>query len=151
MRRTLASLLTACGMTAAALTFAPAAHAAGNYGCSGSLIDSYEVGNQGSNWGTTYLYYDASSGENCAVTVKSDLGYKGTASLTRVQLERCSSSTPHVCGDTDASVEDSGQYAYYAGPITLNAAGKCINIATEIWDPTQVEVAATSRTAVHCG
>ncbi|EST27189.1 hypothetical protein N566_23440 [Streptomycetaceae bacterium MP113-05] len=148
-------------MAAAALTFAPAANAAdqvpaasaaaGNHGCSGSLIDSYPVLDQGSTWGTTYLYYDASTGDNCAVAVKSSGGYKGTASLTRVQLERCESSTPGTCGDTDASIEDAGQYSYYAGPVVLNAAGRCLNISAEIWDPTQVEVARIDYTAVHCG
>ncbi len=161
MRRTLASILTACGMAAAAVAFAPAAsaadlaspsaNAAENYGCVGSLIDSYPIGNQGSIWGTTYLYYDASTGDNCAAAVKSSGGWKGTATLTRVQMERCASSTPGTCGDTDASIEDSGQYAYYAGPVTLNAGGKCINITAEIWDPSRTEVARVTHTAVHCG
>ena len=49
---------------------APSASAAG-YGCSGSQIDTYPVKTSGgTTYSNIYLYYDSSTGENCASNVR---------------------------------------------------------------------------------
>jgi len=145
----LLALVSAVGLTIVA---APAANAAG-YGCSGSLIDSYPVVNYGSTWGHVYLYYSSSTGKNCAVTVKNSNGYEGTATDTAIFLDRCTGTTPGHCGSISKSVDDQGYYSYYAGPVSLYAAGHCIQIIGSIWGPshTNDEHGVVTKVGVHCG
>lgn len=151
MRRLVSVLAATFAMAAATLAVAPAASAAGSYGCSGSLIDSYPIQHASSTWGTAYLYYDSSTGNNCAAAVKNSNGYRGTDTLTTVYMQRCSSTTPGTCGSIEASDNDSGQYSYYAGPAVVYAAGHCVQVTASIWDPSHSDVATTVQNGVHCG
>ncbi|MEU7026550.1 hypothetical protein AB0A60_07615 [Streptomyces sp. NPDC046275] len=131
--------------------FAAPAASAGGYGCNGSLIDTYSIKNGSTVWGSTYLYYDSATGNNCAVAVKNSTGYAGTSSFTSVYLQRCNSSTPGYCGGIAASVDDSQNYTQYAGPVSLYAAGKCLQVQASIWNPAHTVVATQVATGVHCG
>jgi len=81
--------------------------------------------------GTVYLLYK--DGTNCVVTIKATS--IGTASATSAFLE--------VEGATRTT--DSGSFAYYAGPVTKSAAGKCVK-----WGGSVGSNAYTSPFE-HCG
>lgn len=64
--------------------------------------------------GVTYQLYSGSSGSSCVVTMKTD--HLGTATPVSATLE--------ALGMTPVS--DSGPATYYAGPVILQANGKCV-------------------------
>ncbi|MEO3810500.1 hypothetical protein ABGB17_15990 [Sphaerisporangium sp. B11E5] len=64
--------------------------------------------------GVTYQFYDAATGANCVVTMKTS--NIGTATPVSATLE--------VQGQ--APVTDKGSFSYYAGPVILTAKGKCV-------------------------
>jgi hypothetical protein len=67
--------------------------------------------------GTAYQLYNASTGNNCAVTMKSaDVG-KATQVSATLEVQGGASST------------DRGNYEYYAGPVILAGKGKCVRIS----------------------
>lgn len=67
--------------------------------------------------GVTYQLWNNSTGQNCAVTMKTaDIGLSTHVSVT---LE--------VQGG--GSQSDSGSFEYYAGPVKLSAAGKCVRVS----------------------
>ncbi|MFK4041090.1 N-acetylmuramoyl-L-alanine amidase [Nonomuraea wenchangensis] len=74
------------------------------------VIDSAALGTAG----TAYLLYNSGDGYNCVATLKKTS--LGTATATSAYLE--------VQGK--ARVTDSGNFAYYAGPVRAAAAGKCV-------------------------
>ncbi|MEV5894399.1 N-acetylmuramoyl-L-alanine amidase [Nonomuraea fuscirosea] len=74
------------------------------------VIDSAALGSAG----TVYLLYNSGNGYNCVATIKKTS--IGTASATSAYLE--------VKGK--ARVTDSGDFAYYAGPVRASAAGQCV-------------------------
>ena len=74
-----------------------------------SVIDS-----QALTGGTVYLLYNSGTGYNCVTTLKSVS--LGTASPVSAHLQ--------VQGGTLAS--DSGNFAYYAGPVSRAAGAKCV-------------------------
>ncbi|MFC8392220.1 hypothetical protein [Streptomyces sp. NPDC057238] len=149
-KRTAASgLVVAMATVGATLIAAPTASAAG-YGCSGSLISTYPVkDNSGVSRGNVYLYYNSSTGYNCAATVKNSAGAYGTPTLTNVTLDRCKAGTSGSSCYSEKKVTDEGLYSYYAGPVSLSASDRCISIYGLIlgsWGTAQV-----SRSGVHCG
>jgi hypothetical protein len=119
------TLTTLVGM----LALAPAASAA-DYGCTGSRIDTYPLNHGGSNFGKIFLYYDSSSGTNCAVTVSSKA--PGIRKHMLVQIERCRETVYTGNCDVVARVKDEGNYESYAGPRSLSAAGHCIRVTGAI-------------------
>ncbi|WP_336207437.1 N-acetylmuramoyl-L-alanine amidase [Nonomuraea sp. LPB2021202275-12-8] len=74
------------------------------------VIDSAALGTSG----TVYLLYNSGNGNNCVATLKKTS--LGTATATSAYLE--------VQGS--ARKTDSGNFAYYAGPVTAAAPGKCV-------------------------
>ncbi|GAA2678658.1 hypothetical protein GCM10010412_062030 [Nonomuraea recticatena] len=74
------------------------------------VIDSAALGTAG----TVYLLYNSANGYNCVATIKKTS--LGTATATSAYLE--------VQGRT--RVTDSGNFAYYAGPVRASAADKCV-------------------------
>ncbi|MEU3986735.1 spore-associated protein A [Streptomyces sp. NPDC026672] len=144
-KKVLATLASTISILGLAIVGAPAASAAtaGAYGCSGTEIDTYPVkalDGTGSTWGTVHLYYNASTGSNCAVTVKSV--YVGTPSFTAIYLN-----------SSDGAVhdDDAGNYSYYAGPVSIHAPGRCISINGVVWNPAHTELAQQVAVGVHCG
>jgi hypothetical protein len=64
--------------------------------------------------GAIYQLYNTSTGENCVVTIKTaDVG-KATPVSATLEVQGGVSKT------------DSGSYEYYAGPVKLQAKGKCV-------------------------
>ncbi|MFI6600780.1 M23 family metallopeptidase [Nonomuraea sp. NPDC050536] len=74
------------------------------------VIDSAALGSDGA----VYLLYNSGNGNNCVTTLKSKS--LGTATATTAYLEPQGGSR----------VTDSGNFGYYAGPVYVNAPGKCV-------------------------
>lgn len=139
-------------------TLSPAANAATTaaYGCSGSQVDTYPVKTSGGSvWGNIYLYYDSSTGKNCAVNVATSAGYYGTPTVKTMDIWRCvAGSTAGTPCQTDAVSQDpttSVLYSEYAGPVSLSAAGRCIELAASEWSPDGSTIAQANINATHCG
>ncbi|MBE3008808.1 serine/threonine protein kinase [Microbispora sp. NEAU-D428] len=70
--------------------------------------------------GTVYQLYNAGTGENCVVTIKTaDVG-KATPVSATLEVQGGGSKT------------DSGSYEYYAGPVKLQAKGKCVRYSGRV-------------------
>ena len=134
VRRTFA-LVAAAGIGAASLigTASPAAAAAEYNGACGdgyAVINSYDLS---SDRGTIFLTYNDSNGHNCVTTVRT---VAGTTTLVEAMIR--------VSGGSDWII-DSDDYTTYAGPVYVEAAGKCID-----WGGT---IGTETRTFSneHCG
>lgn len=138
------------------LVSAPAASAAG-YGCSGSLIAQKSIRTtENVQFGVLNVYYDSSTGVNCAAAVKYAAGGAGTPSQTSVSIYRCvAGSAPGSSCYTDDSDSDSGSFSSYAGPASVYAAGRCIRLYASIWHPTNGWIGTywggNANKAEHCG
>ncbi|WP_157877421.1 spore-associated protein A [Streptomyces odonnellii] len=144
-KRVIATIAAAVSIGGFTVAVAPGASAApaGAYGCAGSEIDTYAVKTSGgATWGTIHLYYDSSTGLNCAVNVKTSAGYAGTPSITWVALARSSD------GKSDL---DSGNFSSYAGPVTISAPGQCITVSGVVRNPADTVEASVVAKNVHCG
>lgn len=123
------------------LIAAPAASATSSGGsCVGQLISSSNVvEDQGNSVGTVlgYLnvYWDSSTGQNCAVlnSASSDWGQTKWMSVDLYEA-----------GNPYNDQSDNNYYKYYAGPVSVPGAGRCIyadanisletpNVATSGW------------------
>ncbi|MEU6407443.1 serine/threonine protein kinase [Microbispora sp. NPDC046933] len=83
--------------------------------------------------GTTYQLYNSSTGENCVVTLKTaDVG-KATPVSATLEVQGGGSKT------------DSGNFQYYAGPVKLQAKGKCVRYSGSVGS------AGTSAGWANCG
>ncbi|WP_185949514.1 serine/threonine-protein kinase [Microbispora sp. KK1-11] len=70
--------------------------------------------------GTAYQLYNPGTGENCVVTIKTaDVG-KATPVSATLEVQGGGSRT------------DSGNYEYYAGPVKLQAKGKCVRYSGRV-------------------
>ncbi|MGI5486663.1 hypothetical protein [Microtetraspora malaysiensis] len=94
----------------------------------------------GEQLGVTYVLYNRRNGKNCAVTIKTK--YVGKPSYTYVGL--------NVENGTDA-----GQGAWfkrYAGPIYVNARGKCVRYSGKVSSPNGKKTAFGGRDKFdNCG
>ncbi|GAA0655348.1 hypothetical protein GCM10009548_22270 [Streptomyces malaysiensis subsp. malaysiensis] len=163
IRRATAVLATFAATTALSFTAAPAATAAdataadasvAEYGCSGSLIDTYPVRTSaGTTYGQIRLYYNSSTRRNCAVTLKNATGGYGTSSYASVTLYRCSTSKPGAqCDWRDETWDDDyGNFLYYAGPVSISAAGKCIRVFGQVSANRPIATGDSGTGGVHCG
>ncbi|MEW2518640.1 hypothetical protein [Actinacidiphila alni] len=143
------------------LILSPSASAAttGAYGCSGTQIDTYAVKTSGGSvWGTIHLYYDSSTGYNCAVNVATAAGYYGTPSFKAINMTRCVAGTVagQKCVSDGTYRQDpagSTLYSEYAGPVSFSAAGRCINVYGAIVSPDGNTDAYfdNGQKAMHCG
>ena len=150
VRRIFGMLAATIAMLASGLMFAPAASAAG-YGCSGSEIDTYAVKTSGgTQYATIHLYYDSSSGNNCAVTVATAAGGYGTADTTMVNISVCSGTTLTSCVSGEITHKaQAGNFQYYAGPVSVYAANHCILVSGS--RNHNGVVAGNQYGPVHCG
>jgi hypothetical protein len=73
----------------------------------------------------TFLLYNASSGKNCAVTMKRR--FIGTPTTTSVSLK--------VKGKKRPWVVDFGKFKYYAGPVYRKAPGRCVRWGATVSTP----------------
>ncbi|MFC8532656.1 hypothetical protein ACFUJY_01665 [Streptomyces sp. NPDC057249] len=147
----LASLVVVLG---GGIVTAPAASAAG-YGCSGSLIDTYNVNtSSGTKYGEIKLYYStANGGTNCAVTVDTYFG-SSVKKPIRINIIRCeaSASAGSYCAAA-GSMDDWDEYYTYAGPVSVTSmSGRCVRLSGSVTNPNNSTVSANRDTgAVHCG
>ncbi|NUS74545.1 MAG: hypothetical protein HOQ05_14275 [Corynebacteriales bacterium] len=100
----------------------PASYAASKCGSGYSLIHSYnKTDSQGIIWSKSYVFWNGSSKKNCAIVLKwFEWGYN---SDTYIDLSSYNSNGTRYQRDWD-----SGDYAYYAGPVYLYAPGRCVDI-----------------------
>ncbi|WP_406321601.1 hypothetical protein [Streptomyces sp. NBC_01637] len=120
-------------MVASGIFFAAPAHAAG-YGCAGSEIDSYAVrtdSGTGTVYGYVHLYYDSSTGKNCAVNVATSAGGYGVYKPMTIILWECAASDTN-CNNPYEEDYDQGSYSQYAGPVSVTAPGHCVRVAATI-------------------
>ncbi|RPF30872.1 spore-associated protein A [Streptomyces sp. TLI_185] len=102
---------------ASAATTKPTAKAAaaatynGACGSGYTVIDSTPVGNSGK----VFLTWNASTGKNCAVTVRNAVGSRINMRVTLDAL-----------GDSDEPAVDSGTYTSYAGPVYVEGRDSCV-------------------------
>jgi hypothetical protein len=73
----------------------------------------------------TFLLYNGSTGQNCAVTMKRR--YVGTPTTTGVSLK--------VKGKRRPWVVDHDAYKYYAGPVYRTAPGRCVRWGATVTTP----------------
>ena len=108
--------VSAVALVGAAVAVVPAAAQAASYngvcGSSYGVIDAMSV----PGYGTIYLTYSSSTGDNCVVTIRNTPGAK-LPMLADISL----SSSPTWTG------HDSGNYTTYAGPVYVHAPGSCID------------------------
>ncbi|MGV9382237.1 hypothetical protein ACWDRB_40950 [Nonomuraea sp. NPDC003707] len=78
--------------------------------------------------GHVHLLYNASTGEHCVVTGKSD--FVGTPTSTTATLL-----VKNIAFAGPLKYEDSGNFKYYAGPVKANAHGKCVRFQGTISSP----------------
>lgn len=112
MKRTLfgfaASALVAAGIAAGTATTASAATV-----CSGTHLDNWSIPG-----GYIAVYYNSSTGNNCAMT------YTNTPGVS--QRIGVSISLTDVAGSDQT---DDHTYKYYAGPVSVHAPGHCIDFS----------------------
>jgi hypothetical protein len=131
----------------------PVGAASGN--CAGSLVESRNLNVAGEKVGELDVYYDSSTGKNCARMNHAGSTW-GKPLMTRVWIGICSETTPgnktcHYDPNTDAVDKD--VYSYYAGPATTktSARGRCIAASGYLWiDGTRYAV-GTDPWVGHCG
>ncbi|MEV7890748.1 hypothetical protein ACWD3I_42080 [Streptomyces sp. NPDC002817] len=145
MRRILAtSAALALSVTGLSMATAPGAfaatEAAAEYGCPGSLIDTYNSPATGEVWAQLRLYYSsANGGTNCAVLLAKK--YYGDVHYMEVGIS--------ISGSSNTKL-DYGAYKYYAGPVSVTSTnGHCIDVGGGediggLW-------AGRSLKNVHCG
>ncbi|MFB6992271.1 hypothetical protein ACFC0C_24905 [Streptomyces sp. NPDC056178] len=156
----IASVVGGMVLAAGSLFFtSPSAHAAAqaSYGCAGVEIDSYALKYGTVTYGTIHLFYDSSSGKNCAVNVATSAGGYGTPTYKGVWLGRCPAGYKPGASCTDVSdpyVQDPSssatKYSQYAGPVSVSAAGRCIEVGGSITAPNGTNAHHTTY-ATHCG
>lgn len=151
MRRTVALLFTALLAAVGGLVLAPAASASG-YGCSGDEIGQYPITTpSGTNYGTIHIYYDSSTGENCAVAAAGSALSGRSGIYMSVTIFKCAeTSTSPTCTYVSSDV-DHDYYYYYAGPVTMYAPHNCIQVGATIRnDNIAVVATGSSGGAKYC-
>lgn len=151
MLRKATAMLGSLGIAAAILVVGAPTASAGGYGCTGGQIATYPVKYGSTTYGNIYVYYDAATGNNCAVNVATTAGGYGKDKYMEVQITRCSeTSTSSTCHVVTQDYEGYYPFKYYAGPVTVNAAGRCINVSAEIVYGGNT-AKGTNYGADHCG
>ncbi|GAA1292532.1 hypothetical protein Psi02_50010 [Planotetraspora silvatica] len=118
---------------AAGLLVAPATAAnAGAYGCTGTDVGSWPVYDEYGTVGDIHLYYDSSTGWNCAAAVKrTSYVFYGLATHIYITINNSAYDDNHVKNNF---ASDSGMYKYYAGPAKVYGKGMCIWLQAGIAD-----------------
>lgn len=117
-------LAVATAAVASVVIAPPVASYAGGYGCTGTLVGSWTVtGDEGVD-SDIHLYYDSSTGWNCAVNVKrSSYVFYGMATNTYIYMNNSALDDNHTKNNF---ASDSGMYKYYAGPVKVYGKSMCI-------------------------
>ncbi|MCO6010097.1 hypothetical protein NE236_34535 [Actinoallomurus purpureus] len=123
MRRRIAMAATVALASSWAVGAAAPAYATGPCGSGYTRIDVYDISTKsGVKKGSLELYYDSASGKNCALAYGVGSTY-GTTTFKQVKIAR----------STDPLwTPDQGYFKYYAGPVSVSAAGVCIDLEAQI-------------------
>ncbi|MEV0616398.1 hypothetical protein AB0I81_23990 [Nonomuraea sp. NPDC050404] len=132
MIKRILTVITAAAAVSAVAVSAPSAANAAAYGCSGSLVGSWAVPLKDQLNGKTYyrsdikLYYNASSGWNCAALVKRP-GQARYGEKTPLYLEMYNAryAEDNVKNNYD---QDQGRFKYYAGPVKVYGKNLCVSM-----------------------
>ncbi|MGI5160512.1 hypothetical protein [Microbispora sp. CA-102843] len=153
MRRSASTVVVAAALAVGGLVANPAYAISAGYtpeGVCGSgfgqVASSKVKTSSGQVFGKVYLLYNRSTGQNCVVTIKS--AYVGTPTRTSAQLMV---RLPN--GRAAEKIDHLKKYKYYAGPVKMNAKGKCVKYYGTVAD-TRVdgEIASGGRlTWGNCG
>lgn len=147
LRARAAALVTAAlAATGSAVALSPMAYA-GGYGCSGSLIDTYPVKSPVNTLSHVYLYYDSSTGYNCAVNVKTAY-YSQFTFETGIEMYNQTLAEDNVRPGVNVD-DDYGDYKYYAGPVRVKGKGMCISLIADTYY--YDEHARAYYPGQHCG
>ncbi|MEV5754090.1 spore-associated protein A [Actinoallomurus sp. NPDC052308] len=142
MRRKTAALATVVLASSGVVAVAAPAYASGPCGSGYSLIDVYNINTKsGVKRGSLELYYSSASGKNCALAYGVGSTY-GTTTWKVVKIARHSDPLWTV---------NQGNFAYYAGPVYVSAAGQCIDLEAQIDNTTQTDNGYALESNVHCG
>jgi hypothetical protein len=132
---------------------AAGASATGDWGCAGSEVSGspYPVRNSaGTIYSYVHLYWDGSTGKNCAVNVKTGSLY-GPQTDTGLQLTECVEDTPtpqRTCNPLEQPGQDDN-FRYYAGPVSVDGVGHCVVV--QAWtDDTSGNEATLDVGPFHC-
>lgn len=134
-----------------AVATAPQAQAAS--GCSGSLIESRTLKVGKTTVGSMALYYNASTGMNCARTNHGGVTWN-KKTYTLIEIYACKNTTPGRNCVLGKHAIDSGNYSKYAGPVSVYGKGKCIAVHANIWwkgDATVYSGGYPALFTTHCG
>jgi hypothetical protein len=94
--------------------------------CGGDLIYRSKAFYNGAAVGELVVYYNASNGNNCARFNHLGAAY-GVTAHTYVALFKCSTTNPgNGCGSALDGQSDEGNFAYYAGPVRVQAPHNCV-------------------------
>ncbi|ADD42778.1 M23 family metallopeptidase [Stackebrandtia nassauensis] len=97
-------------------------------------VDSKAINAGGKRQGTVYLLYNASKGNNCVATMKAVSLGKKTATSAFLEVKG------------SKKVTDSGNFAYYSGPVRKYAKGTCVK-----WGGSVGSTTVNSGDWSHCG
>jgi hypothetical protein len=117
--------------------------------CAGKLIDSRNLYFEKVKIGQLQLYYNSNDGKNCALMMHSG-SFWGKSFPTKVELYRCTDKTCKVVDawDTDPKpINKIAYYKYFAGPVRVQAKGKCIRVRGGI----RVNDWVNTDIVGHCG
>ncbi|MFL6139589.1 MAG: hypothetical protein ACJ74O_17555 [Frankiaceae bacterium] len=94
--------------------------------CGGNVIYRDKAFYNGNAVGELVVYYNASTGNNCARFDHVGAAY-GVTAYTEVTLYKCSATQPgNGCGTTLDADSNSGYFQYYAGPVRVQAPHNCV-------------------------
>lgn len=149
-----AAIGVSAALAAAGVTLIGVPHAdAATGGCSGSLIESRTLKVGKTTVGSMALYYNASTGRNCARTNHGGVTWD-KKTYTLIEIYTCKNHTPGRNCDLDKHASDHGNYSRYAGPVSVYGRGKCIAVHANIWwkgDATVYSGGYSSLQTTHCG
>ncbi|MFI2362443.1 hypothetical protein [Promicromonospora sp. NPDC019610] len=118
--------------------------------CTSTLVDSEPLrspSGANSGIGRLELYYNSSTGNNCAMVVHTGASY-GVAAETYVSIVRCAETVwDGECNEASGFDSDYGNFSYYAGGVRVSAPNNCISTAGSIkWNG----VYHTATIGGHC-
>jgi hypothetical protein len=124
-----AAVLAMAGAATVAGTTSASAAPAGGWGCTGNEVSDspYAVRTpSGAVFSYVHLYWNGSTGKNCAVNVKTGSLY-GIATNTGLVITECVEDTPGGnCNPLGKDDPQNGNFRYYAGPVSVSGVGHCV-------------------------
>ncbi|KXK62426.1 hypothetical protein AWW66_08230 [Micromonospora rosaria] len=116
--------------------------------CAGSRVGGYHLYSEDTTLSLFVYYSPANGGTNCVwVQKEQNTGTRGTPEWMYVSIARCATNNPNNCGTRSGRDTDSGNFQYYAGPVTTSStASRCIVI-----DVAYRNFGTVERGPFHCG